>query len=173
MNELFMQDIGNETTVQNKPNRYFEKTTSMSALLKETMSDEPFSTINEATPSYYFDFRQGEGEYATAGEGIRTAHILVEQFYRRKNLYLKKNSPQDLIDQVANDRITLLARKYVAKESFSDEESARLAIVTEKIRRLIPAVTTNEIKLLEEVIKKAGEIEESDQNIRRSMNLLL
>jgi len=48
-------------------------------------------------------------------------------------------------------RLTLLARQYVAGK-LSIEEEARLAIVAERVRRLIPRVTVEDFEALEHIL---------------------
>lgn len=73
----------------------------------------------------------------------------------------------DQFERVNNDRIALLARKYVNKESFSDEEHARLAIVTERVRRLLPAVTSNDFERIEKFVQTVQRIGAADAEIRK------
>jgi hypothetical protein len=53
------------------------------------------------------------------------------------------------------------ARQYVEGERFPGEE-ARLAIVTEQLRRLIPRVTVEDFEILEQIPENAAEIEAED-----------
>jgi hypothetical protein len=68
-------------------------------------------------------------------------------------------------------RVTLLARKYVAKNGFSPEEEARLAIVTERVRQLVPAVTVREVEALEQLFLTLKKVEQSDNEVRDVLGL--
>lgn len=73
--------------------------------------------------------------------------------------------------EVANRaRLALLARQYVA-ERLSTEEEARLAIVSEKVRRLIPRVTVEDFQELERVLQEAKSIELEDIERRRRLGV--
>lgn len=59
------------------------------------------------------------------------------------------------------DRLALLARAYVAGQ-LSTEEEARLAIVTARVRRLIPRVTVQDFEELERVAIELEQIGSED-----------
>ena len=67
-------------------------------------------------------------------------------------------------------RLALLARQYVAGE-LSPEEEARLAIVTERVRRLIPRVTAEDFEMLERILEDATRIEAEDIERRRRLGI--
>ncbi len=67
-------------------------------------------------------------------------------------------------------RLELLARQYVAGE-LSSEEEARLAIVSERVRRLIPRVTTEDFEILERILEDANQIEAEDIERRRRLGI--
>jgi hypothetical protein len=74
--------------------------------------------------------------------------------------------------EIANrDRLELLARSYVAGK-LSAEEDARLAIVTERVRRLIPRVTVDDFERLREMAEDVRRIEAEDHDRRRRLGLL-
>jgi hypothetical protein len=61
-------------------------------------------------------------------------------------------------EEANRTRLELLARQYVSKK-LSAEEEGRLAIVTERVRRLIPRVTIEDFEELERIaveIKRIG-----------------
>jgi len=73
--------------------------------------------------------------------------------------------------EIANrDRLELLARAYVGGQ-LSAEEDARLAIVTERVRRLIPRVTVADFERLEEIAKDMERIGSEDSERRRRLGL--
>lgn len=77
-------------------------------------------------------------------------------------------SPADSANQ---SRLELLAREYVAGQ-LSTEEGARLAIVSERVRRLIPRVTLQDFERLEGVGKELKEIESDNAELRRRIEAL-
>ena len=83
------------------------------------------------------------------------------------------NEPSQISDaEIANrDRLQLLARAYVAGK-LSTEEEARLAIVTERVRRLIPRVTSADFEELERIAEDLRRIELEDSQRRIRLGLL-
>ena len=82
----------------------------------------------------------------------------------------KMPGPGPVAEMVNADRLTLLARKYAMSDKFSTEGDARLSILTERLRRLIPAVTEKEVEFLEEVAGELDRISESENEIRRRLD---
>ena len=66
-------------------------------------------------------------------------------------------------------RLELLARRYVAKQ-LSPEEDARLAILTQKIRRLIPRVTIEDFERLESMAEESEDIRIRNEERRRRLS---
>ena len=62
----------------------------------------------------------------------------------------------DALSKASQARVTLLVRQYEGVKS--REESARLAILTERIRRLSPRVTADEIDAVSEMVGQAEDI---------------
>ena len=77
-------------------------------------------------------------------------------------------SPADSANQ---SRLELLAREYVAGQ-LSNEESARLAIVSERVRRLIPRVTLQDFERLEVIGRELKEIESDNAELRQRIESL-
>ena len=69
-----------------------------------------------------------------------------------------------------DQRVTLLARKYI-EGHFSGEEDARLRILTERLRRLIPRVTAGDLEAIESIAVEVDRAGEQNQAIRRSLGL--
>ena len=67
-------------------------------------------------------------------------------------------------------RLELLARKYVSQK-LSTEEEARLAIVSERVRRLIPRVTVEDFEVLANILEDAEQIELRDIERRRRLGI--
>jgi hypothetical protein len=74
----------------------------------------------------------------------------------------------DYINKENEERIELLARKYCNK-NVSNEETARLKILTNKIKNLIPLVSDSEYKALDIIVTDISEIKE--RNLRRKRKL--
>lgn len=71
--------------------------------------------------------------------------------------------------EIANrDRLVLLARSYVAGQ-LSTEEEARLAIVSERVRRLIPRVTVLDFEELERIGSELERIGSEEDSRRRRL----
>jgi hypothetical protein len=77
-------------------------------------------------------------------------------------------SPAETANQ---SRLALLAREYVAGQ-LSTEEEARLAIVSERVRRLIPRVTLKDFEQLEAIGSELKEIESDNVELRRRIQSL-
>jgi hypothetical protein len=77
----------------------------------------------------------------------------------------------DPFERANSDRIALLARKYVAKDTFVDEDRARLAIVTERVRQLFPAVTSEDVEAMEHALTASQQVSESDNELRKLLGL--
>lgn len=68
------------------------------------------------------------------------------------------------------DRIKLLARKY-ARKGLSTEDEARLEIVTERIRQLIPRVTIEDFEHLGKIAEEIKNISDADNKLRKELGL--
>jgi hypothetical protein len=71
-----------------------------------------------------------------------------------------------LAESANQSRLGLLAREYVAGQ-LSTEEEARLAIVSERVRRLIPRVTLQDFEHLEGIGRELKEIESDNAALRQ------
>ena len=142
---------------------------SASSLLAESMTSAPFESFFVSTRTlerdHDFGFAPPPGLYTP----------LLDEEYARGSRGWRPMVPQakhDRFEKANSDRVALLARKYVAKEQrFGDEESARLAILTERVRRLLPSVTAREYEVLEGALKVVNQVMESDAEIRRRLGL--
>jgi hypothetical protein len=73
--------------------------------------------------------------------------------------------------EVANrTRLALLARQYEAGK-LSIEEEARMAIVAERVRRLIPRIGVEDFEVLEGILEEAQRIESADIERRRRLGI--
>ena len=67
-------------------------------------------------------------------------------------------------------RLALLARQYVAR-ALTTEEEARLAIASERVRRLIPRVTAEDFEALADILEEAHRIESADMERRHRLGI--
>lgn len=79
-------------------------------------------------------------------------------------------SPESDAEAANRTRLELLARLYVSKK-LSAEEDARLAIVTEKVRRLIPRVTVEDFESLGAIARESETIRLKNEERRRRMGI--
>ena len=67
-------------------------------------------------------------------------------------------------------RIKLLARKY-ARKGLTPEENARLEIVSERVRQLMPRVTEADLEGLEKLFQEVERIREVDKDVRQKLGI--
>jgi hypothetical protein len=67
------------------------------------------------------------------------------------------------------DRLVFLSRKYA--RGCSNEEEARLEILTERVRALLPRITEDDFHRLEDVALEFSTIHEQNQRLREKLNL--
>jgi len=73
--------------------------------------------------------------------------------------------------EIANrDRLELLARAYVAGQ-LSNEEQARLTIVIQRVRHLIPRVTVTDFERLEQIARDIEQLGSEDAERRRLLGI--
>ena len=89
--------------------------------------------------------------------------------------FARAASPQPIpqlseADAANRARLALLARQYVARE-LSMEDEARLAIVLERVRRLIPRVTVEDFEVLAHILEDVQQIELADIDRRRRLGI--
>jgi len=142
-----------------------------SALLSESLGKKPFAIFFASTGMH--ETVQDDAIFLRSVYGTP---LLSDQPARQPSMFIwrapevgrpPEPTREEQLAKANNERVVLLARKYVAKEKFADEESARLAIVTERVRRLLPAVTVTEYEALENVLKVVKESREADKAIRQ------
>lgn len=171
MSELMMTEMAQgRTPVYGMTTGLLEFDAPKSILLKELIGNEAFSSIARATSlhdeslSVFQDTIRGTGWSSIQEKCVPRRH---ESPFPARN-EKQENAP---LEKAASDRITLLARKYIEKETFSDEEKARLAIVTARARQLAPAITLHQIESLNEALEQIKQVEESDRQIRESLGI--
>lgn len=79
-------------------------------------------------------------------------------------------APSDKAITENSRRLQLLARKY-ARKGLTSEEQARLDIVTERVRQLMPRVMATDLEKLEELAQRAARIREIDETVRRELGI--
>ncbi|MCG7898943.1 MAG: hypothetical protein JAY85_10850 [Candidatus Thiodiazotropha weberae] len=78
----------------------------------------------------------------------------------------------NLEERNAQNRIKLLSRKY-ARKSLSQEESARLDMLTERLRNLIPEISEAEIQQMEQFTEILERTARSAEEIADELNITL
>lgn len=150
---------------------------SSSALLSESMAKRPFALFFASTGMH--EEIQDDAIFVRSVYGTP---LLSDEPSRPPSMWISRapeatRPPETTRDEYlakANyERVALLARKYVAKEKekFSDEENARLAIVTERVRKLLPAVTVKEYEALEGVLNIVQEARKADKALRERVGM--
>ena len=79
-------------------------------------------------------------------------------------------SPVSEAEAANHARLILLARQYVAG-TLSTEDQARLAIVSERVRCLIPRVTIKDFEALADILEDVQHIESADIDRRRRLGI--
>lgn len=162
------------TAVTTRPEVPPEDDSAWSTLLGETDSEEWFSEFFAKTqlhnePSHVDSdawFVQLWGQVTPiTGESALLSGVTILRSEQ------EMPGPGSAAEMVNADRLTLLARKYAMSDKFSKEGDARLAILTERLRRLIPAVTEKEVEFLEKTWEEIGQISESENEIRRRLDM--
>jgi hypothetical protein len=88
---------------------------------------------------------------------------------QRKNVRSNSTVDQSPLSKARDDRIALLVRKYEGLSSA--EDSARLAILTERIRRLSPNIPAKALDLMEEMVQSAEDVSTDLADIRAQFGL--
>jgi len=161
-----------ETFVQNKAAVDMEAISSLSELLAESVVAGSVSPFLWATWSSNerlladFDLREAESD-------LWLTPLVREERKQSTRRWrpLAERTDESPAERTNADRMTLLARKYVAKEKFADEDRARLAILTERIRGLLPSVTVGEVEALAHALQVAQDIDRSDADLRKLLGM--
>jgi hypothetical protein len=74
-------------------------------------------------------------------------------------------------EKVNRDRLVFLSRKYASRE-FSTESQARLEILRERVRHLIPRITADDFAELERTVADLGAIRATDRGLEEEINKL-
>jgi hypothetical protein len=73
-------------------------------------------------------------------------------------------------EHVNRERVLLLVRKY-ERAIFSPEEAARLAIVTERMNRLVTPISPEELEFYRQTLDYLGEVSEESERLERKLGL--
>lgn len=103
------------------------------ALMYESIFD--YQEHHERTPLHTENESLVKGGYTPAPENTND---------------IKKLNP---IDNLNENRLTLLARKYATKDMLP-EDIARLNIITQRLRNLMPAITEKDLEVMESLKSK-------------------
>jgi hypothetical protein len=143
-----------------------------STWIDESPASETFAEFFFSTSTEHFPL-EAHARFAELGTAEWSTPLHTDRLARhpKRPLYRGEQPDVDPLTKATEDRVQLLARKYVAKDKFSDEESARLAIVTERVRKLLPAVTTQEFEALEQVLTSLRDISKANANLRDRLRL--
>lgn len=143
--------------------------TSKSALLEETERPKRLPPSSPFSPFFGSTWSVIDSQFENPDSGGGTPLLSDNRLYWWS--VPVEQEPHGVVTDDNSARIVLLARKYVAEGTISDEQNARLAIVTERVRKLLPAVTIQEFEVLEDVLARVRDISESDRKIRLSLGL--
>lgn len=84
--------------------------------------------------------------------------------------YEEQLSKEEEAFDIANrDRLVFLSRKYAG--NYSKEDDARLEILKEKIRTMLPRVTENDFQYLANIAQELSDIHNENQNLWKELGL--
>lgn len=88
---------------------------------------------------------------------------------------LFRSGPEDAreaeAEKVNRERLVFLSRKYASRE-FSAESQARLEILRDRVRRLIPRITADDFAELERTVADLAAIRAADRGLEEELNKL-
>lgn len=163
---------GLATTVNDKTAMQFYAELPSSPLLSESLQGSPFEIFFASTWAHREPWQE-DLDFDKPESGNWWTPVHSDERARRAPRWRVETelTEQNPAPKAISDRVILLARKYVAKDRFSDEESARLAIVTERVRQLLPAVSAREFEAVEKLLKLVKQVDESDTEIRCTLGI--
>lgn len=169
-----MQILLQDTNVLNKKAGYHNR---LIATELTRSRQEPSSKL-ETTPSE--ELRRVHGYLVSRGESvgfvtpIGAEHTGQAQELVRLALTASvetKGAEEADVGDIANEsRLVLLARKY-AQKRLSPEETARLEIVTERVRQLAPSVGASDFERVDAAIGRLQEIAAETTELRQKLGL--
>jgi len=142
-----------------------------SPLLSESVEGSPFEFFFASTWAHREPWQE-DIDFNKPESGRWWTGVYSDERARRLPRWREsEQTRQDPATKAISDRVILLARKYAAKDRLSDEENARLAIATERVRKLLPAVSAMEFEAVEHLLKLVKQFDESDMEIRRTLGI--
>lgn len=169
---LAEQTQGKENSIGMLKDSLLEEDVSKSALLAESFPGNHFLPYFAST-RMLFRPELDESHWLEPYAALTRTLLLSDahdQFVGEVNAAYEPPE-EDVFAKENSDRITLLARKFALKERFSDEESARLKIATERVRQLIPAVTADEVESLAAKLDRVMKLAEEGNAIRAKLGI--
>ncbi|MFO8074263.1 MAG: hypothetical protein R6V85_20570 [Polyangia bacterium] len=157
----------------------------------DTEAATPFYVVGEedsTPPASLLDKRVADNQEHTAVEGNgTTCFVYYRPFFERHQSWSDTGrlirdetttEPSAAADEPVTDKVTqtrdkrlvLLARKYASQE-FSAEETARLEIVTARLRKMVPRVEAADFELLEQIADDADAAKDRQAAVRRKLDL--
>jgi hypothetical protein len=140
-------------------------------ILEENLEEDP---SREVTALVYGSQLERFLTWGTGGEYATTTQERFEcgwTWIAMRTLHLPvQDRVESEVDVAASERVTLLARKYVSG-SLSPEADARLAIATERVRRLVPRVTADDVEALESILEDLDSISQRDAERRKRLGI--
>ena len=140
---------------------------------EDALQGDSDEEIRSSTPVFY-----GQDVVAILAEIFSASNmtpVSVGDFLGRRELTrsgqaTQSVTPESEVESAVSDRITLLAREYVSRE-LSTEDEARLKIATEKVRKLIPRVTAEDVEALNEILEEVEELEKQGNEQRKRLGI--
>jgi len=167
MTDNFLQEKQRESTPISGLGNIFNFDISKSSLLEETMPRRTISPVKQATPFQIKPWLEETQHYELTGE------LHIKNYNENRQIFSPQRTSANIsrADKVINDRITLLARKYAEKSTLTGEENARLAIVTEQVRKLVPSVSAKQEELLGDALERIKTISQANLEITSGLKL--
>ena len=161
-----MLDVGTFSDIT-APNAYpFEERRGRRRLWEETVVGE--RPVSAFQPTVFVSYWSSVPFMHRGGESTATAAELREAF-PSKSLEQLAPEADDPVIRARDARVALLARKY---ESISTrEDDARLQILTQRLRRLSPRVTPEDLNSLSTMVDQLEETSADLDEIRAKFGL--
>lgn len=133
----------------------------------------PTSVSKETAQIFRFPLRtSGDDRWETKAESVPStiAESRFEDLGIVETRETEPDAPSDKAITENSRRLQLLARKY-ARKALTSEEQARLDIVSERVRQLMPRVMATDLEKLEELAQEAARFREIAENVRRKQGM--
>lgn len=140
-----IQNTIDVTESRQDKNRDSERTTVITADLKKG-SEAPRARDDISAALVYWSFADSEISHE------RTRLISEQEIYDNQGGFTQRAQvfvSYDPTEEISEDRIKLLARKY-ASNFISNEDNARLSILTERFNKMMPSITEKDLEVMED-----------------------